>query len=77
MTNERTQRRINVNMNAGATGRQLLSDGSLVLPMYDADPAAIILSPPDGLTVAWWSTTHSYHSTYYSALGAWRKIELT
>ncbi len=64
------------NMRGGAPGRALLTDGSFMLETYTADPANIMLTAPDGLTVAWTSGGIGYISTYFAALGAWKKVAL-
>lgn len=64
-------------LQASPTGRALLRDGSHVLAMYTSDPALTILRPQDGLTVAWTDGVNAYHSTYYAALGVWKKSAQT
>lgn len=40
-------------LNGSPTGRQLGIDGAFVKAVYTQDPAAVLLSPTDGIEVTW------------------------
>lgn len=45
-------------MRQSPTGNQMTIDGSLVVALYDDDPAESILNPPNGTLVLWLTNNH-------------------
>jgi hypothetical protein len=69
--------RLMAGLDASSTGRQLQNGVGGVLPTATADPSTQPGTPVDGYTVGWTTGGLAYISTYYAALGAWKKVQLT
>lgn len=55
------------------TGRQLVSDGSHVESVYLSDPADLIISPGDGLSVLWYDAdTDTLKRAAFTRVTGWR-----
>lgn len=60
------------------TGRQLISDGSFVLSVYESDPADTLIAPANG-TLVWWyaADTDTLKQCGFTRASGWRYVVFT